>query len=75
MLEKYRQFLGRLESLPITDAVCDHAAALRADSGLLLPDALHLALAELNDCDEFWTADAHFERLAGRINTRIRLVG
>lgn len=75
LLAAYREFLDALESLPIPDAAWETAATYRAKYNLLLPDALHLAVAEINGCDEFWTADSHFQRMLGQVQTRIRIIG
>ena len=50
-------FFGILRVFAIRSADCDLAARLRADHGLKTPDALHLAIALGNRCDEFWTSD------------------
>jgi predicted nucleic acid-binding protein len=72
--ERYRHFLGSLETIAIDDAVCDHAAQIRATFNILLPDALHLALAEKGRCDEFWTSDVHFKRVTNLTSLRVRIV-
>lgn len=47
----------------LDSAIPEHfrAAELRARHGLRTPDALHLAIAQLNGCTELWTND---DRLA-----------
>jgi predicted nucleic acid-binding protein len=70
----YRDIFDILEALPISDAAWELAAEMRATHGLIAPDALHLAVAELNGCDEFWTADTHFDRMVGKVQTRICLL-
>ena len=72
--ERYRRFLDSLETIAIDDRVCDCAAQIRATYNVLLPDALHLALAEKGRCDEFWTSDVHFKRVTGLTNVRIKIV-
>jgi uncharacterized protein len=74
VLNLYRQFFLRLESLAVSEAAFDLAAELRATTGLSLPDALHLAVSELNGCDEFWTADTHFIRANPQVKTRVRMI-
>jgi uncharacterized protein len=74
LLGRYERFFAELEALPITDAACDRAAVVRAEAGVLLPDALHIALAETHGCDEFWTGDQQFERLRSHTKTQIRLI-
>jgi predicted nucleic acid-binding protein len=44
--------------LPLTAAVCDRAAALRAKYRFKTPDAMHLAAAIEHGCDRFLTNDA-----------------
>lgn len=39
------------------DSAYDGAASLRAEFGLRTPDAIHLATALTNECEEFWTND------------------
>jgi uncharacterized protein len=52
----------RCRTLPIDEATFLTAARLRADHGLKLPDALHVACARQHGCAELWTND---DRLAG----------
>jgi predicted nucleic acid-binding protein len=40
------------------------AAELRARQGLRTPDAIHLAVAQLNGCRELWTNDARMSTAA-----------
>jgi uncharacterized protein len=48
--------------LPITGAVCDRAARIRAAHNLKPLDSLHLATAVEHGCDVFLTADARLAR-------------
>ncbi len=57
--------------LPMTSAVFDLAAELRAHHGLKTPDALHLATAVVGGCEEIWTND---RRLAKATEERLRVV-
>lgn len=75
MADRYRVFFGRFELFSFTEITFDLAAKIRAKHGLLLPDALHLAIAEVNACDEFWTADAHFDRIADHVGVQVRRIG
>lgn len=75
MADRYRVFFRRFEMLSFTEQTFDLAAKIRAKHGLPLPDALHLAIAEFNACDEFWTSDAHFDRMVDQVAIRIRRVG
>jgi predicted nucleic acid-binding protein len=45
--------------LPLTAAVCDRAAALRAKYRFKTPDAMHLAAAIEHGCDRFLTNDVN----------------
>lgn len=72
---RFRRYCSSMESLPITDEICERAAKNRADTKLALPDALHLAIAEAHGCDEFWTSDAHFQALDISLPLRIVMVG
>jgi len=51
-------------SLPISEPTFDVATTLRAENRLKTPDALHLAVALDNECDELWTNDDRFARAA-----------
>lgn len=52
----------------LSHAVFDLATDLRARYGLKTPDALHLAAAINDGCDEFWTNDRRLNQAAsGRI--------
>lgn len=73
LADKYRQLLSATVSSPLTGEVCERAAELRALHGLLVPDALHLAIAE-SGCDELWTSDAHFKRVMETNEIKIRLI-
>ncbi len=49
--------------VPITQAVLEEAANLRATLGLRTPDAIHLAAALLNGCALLVTNDRAFRRV------------
>ena len=53
-----------VQMFPITRAVLEEAARLRATVGLKTPDALHSASALLNDCALFVTNDNAFSRVS-----------
>ncbi len=59
LLADYAKFFSRPEVrvLPITAAVCDRAAAIRAKYRFKPLDALHLAAAVDAGCGKFLTAD------------------
>jgi predicted nucleic acid-binding protein len=73
LLQRYDAFFAapQLRCLPITRAVADRAAELRAHEGLKAIDALHLATAIEGKCDEFWTND---DRLARAAAAQLRIV-
>lgn len=75
VLQNYQLLFESFACLPISDNTYDMAAEIRANHGLLLPDALHLAIAVTNGCDEFWTADTHFDRMVDQLSISIKRVG
>ncbi len=54
-----------LRCLPITRAILESAAQLRASHNLKTPDAIHAATALQAGCTLFVTNDAGFRRVAG----------
>lgn len=54
-----------LPVLPITREVLIRAAEVRARQKFRLPDAIHLATAELAHCDSFLTNDTELKRAEG----------
>jgi predicted nucleic acid-binding protein len=71
MLVEYDSFFSRTAVLPLTAAVFDRAAALRAVRGLKTPDAIHLACALEHGCEEFWTNDRRFASAAPELRLRV----
>ena len=59
LLSKFTTFFQSpdVRVLPLTAAVCDRAAALRAKYRFKTPDAMHLAAAIEHGCDRFLTND------------------
>ena len=59
LLSKFATFFQSpdVRVLPLTAAVCDRAAALRAKYRFKTPDAMHLAAAIEHGCDRFLTND------------------
>jgi predicted nucleic acid-binding protein len=49
---------SQVRTVPISRSVLEHAAALRAASGLKTPDARHVATAPSEGCVRFVTNDA-----------------
>lgn len=64
LLARYDGFfaLPSVKVVPLTAAVCDRAAAIRARHGFRTPDALNLAAAVESGCDVFLTHDARLGR-------------
>lgn len=63
-------FFAAVGSLPVTTAVFDRAAELRAHHNIRTPDAIHLAAALIHGCDEFWTNDDRLSAAAGDVRVR-----
>jgi len=59
LLSKFTTFFQSpdVRVLPLTAAVCDRAAELRAKYRFKTPDAMHLAAAIEHGCDRFLTND------------------
>jgi len=51
--------------VPVSREVLIAAAHLRADANLKLPDAIHVATAQLTGCEQFLTNDTHVPTLRG----------
>jgi len=51
--------------IPVSRAVIERAAAVRATTGLRTPDAIHVASARQSRCRSFVTNDPVFSRVAG----------
>ena len=64
LLAKYTTFFASpdLDVLPISPAVCDRAARIRAQYGFKPLDSLHLAAAVEHGCTLFLTKDAQLKR-------------
>ncbi|WP_437623568.1 type II toxin-antitoxin system VapC family toxin [Sorangium sp. So ce1151] len=71
VLAMFEQAFSAMKVLPLSAAVFDHAAELRARHGLKTPDALHAAAAIVNGCDELWTNDRRFAAIEGHISVRV----
>lgn len=54
-----------VQMLPITQAVLEKAANLRAELNLKTPDAIHAATAVLHSCRLFVSNDSAFRRVSG----------
>ncbi len=62
--DRYLHALERFYRLPLDEEQFLRAAELRARYGLKTPDALHLAAAQTNGCEAFWTNDTRLSRAA-----------
>ncbi len=56
---------AEMELIPATFALWEHAARIRASTGLKTSDALHAATALSAGCDLFITNDTDFRRVEG----------
>ncbi len=67
-LESARDFVEGCETVPVSIAVADDAAALKArHRGLSLPDAIALVIAEMIDADVVWTFDRRWRDVQPRV--------
>ena len=71
LADDFTEFLGRYDCAGLNAATFDMAARLRAVSRLRTPDALHLACAIEQHCDEFWTNDHRLDRVDIRLRVRV----
>jgi predicted nucleic acid-binding protein len=63
-----RDFADGCETVPISAAMADDAAALKArHRGLSLPDAIALVVAEMIDADAVWTFDRRWRDVHRRV--------
>lgn len=61
-LKLFERLFSNLAELPLPGDVFELAASIRAETGLKMPDALHVACARHHGCTELWTHDS---RLSG----------
>jgi len=71
LAEAFKRRFRRLRIQPMTRAVFDKAARLRAWHRLKTPDALHVAAALEAGCTEFWTGDRRLAPVGDRIALRV----
>ena len=65
-----RDFTDGCETVPVSAAIADDAAALKArHRGLSLPDAIALVVAEMIDADAVWTFDRRWHGVHPRVLT------
>lgn len=63
-----RDFVDGCESVPVSAAIADDAAAVKSrHRGLSLPDAIALVVAELIDADAVWTFDRRWREACQRV--------
>ena len=70
LLEEYDRFFENVAVFEMNKNVFEAATSLRASHTLKTPDALHLACAIYNQCDEFWTNDSHLTGISKKIKIR-----
>jgi predicted nucleic acid-binding protein len=63
-----RDFADGCETIPVSAAIADDAAALKArHHGLSLPDAIALVVAEMIEADVVWTFDRRWRGVHRRV--------
>jgi predicted nucleic acid-binding protein len=63
-----RDFVDGCETVPVSAAIADDAAAMRArHRGLSLPDAIALVVGEMIDADAVWTFDRRWRDVHRRV--------
>jgi predicted nucleic acid-binding protein len=68
VLTAARDFADGCETVPVSAAIADDAAALKArHRGLSLPDAIALVVAEMIDADAVWTFDRRWRDVHQRV--------
>jgi predicted nucleic acid-binding protein len=69
VLAAARDFADGCETVPVSAAIADDAAGLKArHGGLSLPDAIALAVAEMIDADAVWTFDRRWREVHRRVS-------
>lgn len=64
-----RDFVDGCVTVPVSSAIADDAASLRAHHrALSLPDAITLVVADLIDADLVWTFDRRWKTVSVRVN-------
>ena len=65
LIDKYYDWFEKTKVISLNKVIFHQAAKLRADfTSLKTPDALHLATAIYNNCDEFWTNDNRLSQIS-----------
>ncbi len=70
LVQQYESIWALGEVADLSRADFDLAARLRANFRLKTPDALHLAVAANNRCDELWTNDSRLSSVATGVTVR-----
>ncbi|MBK8453989.1 MAG: type II toxin-antitoxin system VapC family toxin [Thiofilum sp.] len=65
--KSYEQFFAHCQMLNIEQTTYEQAGKLRVKYGLKTPDALHLATALENGCNQFWTNDNRLDKASNEI--------
>lgn len=60
--DRRRTFMEGFTNLMIEEDAFELATHIRAIHGLSTPDAIHVATARVNECDELWTSDVKLGR-------------
>lgn len=68
-LHRFDQFFATCKIPDFDRAVFKQATRLRVNSKLKTPDALHLAVAVIAGCQEFWTEDKQLKAIADQYLT------
>ena len=71
LIAKFKSEFEGFVNLQMNAGVYFAAAQLRADYGIKVPDALHLACALHHGCTEFWTNDERLNKVASDHNLRL----
>ena len=69
----YETFFDRVETLIVDASAFERAVELASTVSLKAMDALHLATAEVNECNEFWTADSDYHAALGGSRIHIEI--
>ncbi|MCS5716958.1 PIN domain-containing protein [Herbiconiux sp. CPCC 205763] len=65
LLRRFERAFARVRMLDMSPAVYRQAATVRARYGTKAMDSLHLATAQVHECDSLWTNDLRLQNAAG----------
>jgi predicted nucleic acid-binding protein len=71
LLEEYDNFFKNTTILQPNKRIFESATEIRSRQNIKTPDAIHLAFALDNKCDEFWTNDTNLAAITKKIKFRI----